>query len=46
MLSQQLTLANIKSFIRSNRLRVLPEEIYVLVRELRGRNGFPDVGLQ
>ena len=45
MLAVTLTLPNIKSFIRSNRLRVLPEEIYVLMRELRGRSGFPDVGL-
>jgi hypothetical protein len=45
MLAQPLTLPNIQAFFHSNRLRVLPEEVYLLVRELRGRSGFPNVGL-
>ena len=45
MLAQPMTQAGIQAFLRSNRLRVLPEEVYLLVRELRGRSGFPNVGL-
>ncbi|HEX9893834.1 MAG TPA: serine hydrolase domain-containing protein, partial [Gemmatimonadales bacterium] len=45
MLSLKLTRPNIQEFVRSNRLRILPEEVYLLVRELRGRNGLPNVGL-
>ena len=45
MLVQPMTRAGIRDFVRSNRLRVIPEEVYLLMRELRGRNGFPDVGL-
>jgi CubicO group peptidase (beta-lactamase class C family) len=45
MQAETLTLPNIQAFLRSNRLRVLPEELYLLVRELRGRAGFPNAGL-
>ena len=46
MLAQApLTMPRIRDFLTSERLRVLPEEVYLLVRELRGRNGFPNVGL-
>jgi len=40
-----LTIPNIQAFLRSDRLRVLPEELYLLMRELRGRAGFPNGGL-
>jgi CubicO group peptidase (beta-lactamase class C family) len=40
-----LTLPAIRTLLRSDRLRVLPEEVYLLMRELRGRSGFPNVGL-
>ena len=40
-----LTLPNIRALLTSGRIRVLPEEMYLLVRELRGRSGFPNVGL-
>jgi len=45
MLAQPMTREGIQSFLRSNRLRVLPEELHLLVRELRGRTGFPHFGL-
>jgi hypothetical protein len=45
MLAQSMTIPSIQGFLRSNRLQVLPEELYLLTRELRGRQGFPNVGL-
>jgi CubicO group peptidase (beta-lactamase class C family) len=46
MLAQQpLSAASIRTFLRSNRLQILPEELTLLTRELRGRQGFPYVGL-
>jgi hypothetical protein len=40
-----LSMANVRAFLKSEKLRVLPEELSLLVRELRGRSGFPNVGL-
>jgi hypothetical protein len=45
MLAQSMTIPSIQRFLRSYRLQVLPEELYLLTRELRGRQGFPNVGL-
>jgi CubicO group peptidase (beta-lactamase class C family) len=44
MLAQPMTREGIQAFLRSNRLRVLPEELHLLVRELRGRSGVPHFG--
>jgi hypothetical protein len=43
--AQPLSPTNMQAFFQSEKLRILPEELYLLVRELRGRNGFPYVGL-
>ena len=45
MLAQKLTMPGIQNFLKSNSLQVMPEELYLLTRELRGRQGFPYVGL-
>jgi hypothetical protein len=45
MMAEKKTVPELRAFARSSRLKVLPEELYLLVRELRGRNGLPYVGL-